>query len=353
VAVGCQAIRDTASGAEQFSLAQQIFGKGGPQLLGTIRTSTQDMRALFEEAKRLGVAISEVDASRIAVLDQEIKRAQDSMSGFGNNAASVLAPLWDAFARIKQGVAEQNLLFNNTFGRALLGLTQIVDKYTHFSERAKEAAASQRAVAEANRPAAEEFENASASAERNARALKAMQDAGRRRENLIREFMNPRERFEEKEREIIEAIKQVNNDAEKLPLIGGVTDKPRLDLLRKQHKELQEALRRLRADEAERQKGLADVAMPRDPPRHPLEGVLERLQAQRDFLESKLSLNPADTGPERAAALEHGTAAAFSASFGAKPIEKNTEALLRVNKQILEVQRRIEQKQFGKIEIGP
>ena len=78
------------------------------------------------------------------------------------------------------------------------------------------------------------------------------------------------------------------------------------------------------------------------------EALLAKLQAQQEFASSQPQPQ-ADTGPQRPAALERGTAAAFSASFGAqaKPFSK----LERLNEQILTVQRQINEKTGGNYRI--
>jgi len=63
-----------------------------------------------------------------------------------------------------------------------------------------------------------------------------------------------------------------------------------------------------------------------------------KLQAQKTYLESLDS--PQDRGPERAGALERGSAAAFSASFGSKAIDKTQTEMLRVEREIRDILKR-------------
>jgi len=68
-------------------------------------------------------------------------------------------------------------------------------------------------------------------------------------------------------------------------------------------------------------------------------------------LESSLPEDEADTGAQRPAALERGTAAAFSASFG--PVAKPMDRLARLTEQILAVQKRIDEKLGGTVSLSP
>jgi hypothetical protein len=78
----------------------------------------------------------------------------------------------------------------------------------------------------------------------------------------------------------------------------------------------------------------------------PLHAQIAKLQAHKAFAERQTALEgPVDNRRNQAGgALLQGSAAAFSASFGAKPVEKNIAELARLNQEILDVQRKIETK---------
>jgi hypothetical protein len=67
------------------------------------------------------------------------------------------------------------------------------------------------------------------------------------------------------------------------------------------------------------------------------EALLAKLQAQKDFVSTQQQ--QADTGTNRPAALERGTAAAFSASFG--PVAKPIDRVAKLNEEMLKVQREL------------
>jgi len=71
---------------------------------------------------------------------------------------------------------------------------------------------------------------------------------------------------------------------------------------------------------------------------------LAELQAKKTFIESLP--DRAQIG-DRPSALLQGSAAAFSASFGAKPADKKLADIAKLNEQILQVQRQIEAKLGG------
>ncbi|WP_254509891.1 hypothetical protein [Anatilimnocola floriformis] len=70
------------------------------------------------------------------------------------------------------------------------------------------------------------------------------------------------------------------------------------------------------------------------------EALLAKLQAQRDLLATDQP--QADPGSNRPAALERGTAAAFTASFG--PVAKPIDRVAKLTNELLIVQKRIEEK---------
>jgi hypothetical protein len=74
---------------------------------------------------------------------------------------------------------------------------------------------------------------------------------------------------------------------------------------------------------------------------------LAELLARREFLQTQPE-DEADTGAQRPGALERGTAAAFSASFG--PVAKPIDRLAKLTEQILQVQRQIDAKLGGTVD---
>lgn len=61
LAQATKTIYDAEAGTEQLALAQKAFGKGGGELIGTIKQMGGDLKAATKEAQRLGTVMSEQD----------------------------------------------------------------------------------------------------------------------------------------------------------------------------------------------------------------------------------------------------------------------------------------------------
>jgi hypothetical protein len=84
--------------ADKASLAMDIFGKGGAKLINTLGAGNGTIDELVEEAKRLGVSVSQVDAARIGAAKDAMDRVNASIEGVGNSLAIALAPMIEVAA---------------------------------------------------------------------------------------------------------------------------------------------------------------------------------------------------------------------------------------------------------------
>jgi hypothetical protein len=78
--------------AVQAAYAMDIFGKGGMQLLSTLRSSPQQLSALSDEAQRLGLAITPDSVERIGAANDALDRLAYATQGLGNVLAVEVAP---------------------------------------------------------------------------------------------------------------------------------------------------------------------------------------------------------------------------------------------------------------------
>lgn len=101
-------IADAVSGLDgkmrQTAAAQEIFGKRGKELVGILGEGAAAFEASREEAVRWGIAINEVDASRVAQANDALTKLDELSKGAANTLASDLAPaiktVADMFAKM-------------------------------------------------------------------------------------------------------------------------------------------------------------------------------------------------------------------------------------------------------------
>lgn len=93
------AISEIDSPADQAAAAMDIFGKSGVNLLNTIKAGPEALSALSDEAVKLGVSVSDVDAAKVGAAKDALDRAGAAITGVGNTLAIQLAPFIEVAAK--------------------------------------------------------------------------------------------------------------------------------------------------------------------------------------------------------------------------------------------------------------
>ena len=90
-------VADAMQGVEKQSdrvrLAMKLFDSEGVALVNTLSGGSDGLKEMAQEASRLGIAISRVDAAMIEQANDDVLRAKSVFQGFGNQIATELSPL--------------------------------------------------------------------------------------------------------------------------------------------------------------------------------------------------------------------------------------------------------------------
>lgn len=90
-------VADAMQGVEKQSdrvrLAMKLFDSEGVALVNTLAGGSGGLKEMAEEANKLGIAISRVDAAMIEQANDDVLRAKSVFQGFGNQIATELSPL--------------------------------------------------------------------------------------------------------------------------------------------------------------------------------------------------------------------------------------------------------------------
>lgn len=90
-------VADAMQGVEKQSdrvrLAMKLFDSEGVALVNTLSGGSDGLKEMAEEASKLGIAISRVDAAMIEQANDNVLRAKTVFQGFGNQIATELSPL--------------------------------------------------------------------------------------------------------------------------------------------------------------------------------------------------------------------------------------------------------------------
>ena len=91
--------------AERAAAAVDIFGKSGQQLLPLLLSGAEGIKAAQEEAEKLGLTFSRVDAARVEAANDAMSRLSAIFTGIAQTLAIQLAPFVDALSAKLVGVA--------------------------------------------------------------------------------------------------------------------------------------------------------------------------------------------------------------------------------------------------------
>lgn len=93
-----QKISEIENPTERATAAMGIFGKSGQALLPLLTSGAEGIKAAQQEAQKLGLTYSRVDAAKVEAANDAMSRAGKIAEGVGNQFAIGLAPYIDAAA---------------------------------------------------------------------------------------------------------------------------------------------------------------------------------------------------------------------------------------------------------------
>lgn len=92
------AIARVPNSAQRAAATTDIFGKSGQALMNTLTQGSDAIREQIDEAQKLGIAYSRVDAAKVEAANDAITRAQEAFRGTFTQAAAAVAPFVEAGA---------------------------------------------------------------------------------------------------------------------------------------------------------------------------------------------------------------------------------------------------------------
>lgn len=92
-----EAISRMKDPADRTAAAVKLFGKAGADLLPLLTQGASGVRALREESKRLGAAMTTEDVKRLQDADDSLKRVKEAAAGFGRTLVTLTAPALAGF----------------------------------------------------------------------------------------------------------------------------------------------------------------------------------------------------------------------------------------------------------------
>ncbi len=78
--------------ADRAAAAVHIFGKSGAEMLNTLNAGPAKIKALQEEAKRLGITFDDVGATKARMVTAALTKVNEASTAWGNQLAIALAP---------------------------------------------------------------------------------------------------------------------------------------------------------------------------------------------------------------------------------------------------------------------
>ena len=121
------AVADVSDAMERLALAQDVFGRGGAQLLPLLAEGAEGLRRARAEARRLGVTFDEDSARAAAEFDDAMVELKASVQGVQIALGAGLAPVLRAIAGIigPPLVAFGDLMRGNKILATAVGITTV------------------------------------------------------------------------------------------------------------------------------------------------------------------------------------------------------------------------------------
>jgi phage-related protein len=102
-------MRALPNDAERTRAAVTLFGKtAGPKMMAAMAQGSEGLRQLSQEARDLGIVISDEQAKQSEAYGDSLDRLKQSVTGFKNQfIGSAIGPLTEAFDHLKDAIVEQ------------------------------------------------------------------------------------------------------------------------------------------------------------------------------------------------------------------------------------------------------
>jgi len=324
--------------AEKAAAAVALFGKSGAELLNFLSGGSKGLAEMREAADRLGITFSRIDAQRVEEANDAIDRMRMAFGGLKQELVIGTAPALNITA-----TAFTNMLASLRNGDILGGLdllNNLADAQEKIAREAEDSFYNGQAASEAakaNQAYADSFDEISKSAGKVGPTLSSF-------EQMIKQL---------REDQLLVGLSGIDREIGKANISGQLNSQQRFEL----------------GSEATKLKDLEEEAKVRE---HANELIKQAIAPEKQFADLEKQITGLaeagkisweqymalyeegaaklaermpkpeepkvqDTGPERPTALLRGSAEAFSASFGAKPISDKLAESIALQRQMLKV----------------
>jgi hypothetical protein len=132
--------------AARTQVALTLFGKAaGPRMMGAMKQDSARLQELMDEAKALGVVMTEEQAHQSEAYIDAMSRLKQSVTGFKNQfIGSAIGPLTESFDHLKDAIVEQmpairevGKAFGQWLGDLVQRLPEIIAKIKEFGSWVK------------------------------------------------------------------------------------------------------------------------------------------------------------------------------------------------------------------------
>jgi hypothetical protein len=128
--------------AKRTQAAVALFGKtAGPKMMAAMKQGSEGLRQLSQEARDLGIVISDEQAKQSVAYGSALTRLKESVTGMKNQfIGSAIGPLTEAFDHLKKAIVEQmpaiqelGRNFGLWLGETVKRLPEIIEKIKEFA----------------------------------------------------------------------------------------------------------------------------------------------------------------------------------------------------------------------------
>ncbi|KKL79397.1 hypothetical protein LCGC14_2015220, partial [marine sediment metagenome] len=128
-----EAMNNVTSQSDRVRLGFKLFDAEGVALINTLKLNRKGLEEVADRAKRLGIAISRIDAAQIEQANDAVTLLKEGFKGVGNQIAIKLAPflkvLSDRFTRLIEDTGGFNKQIAATFNTAIKGVAFVADAF--------------------------------------------------------------------------------------------------------------------------------------------------------------------------------------------------------------------------------
>ncbi len=128
------AMKEVGSQAEKAQIANDLFGRSGMQMINMLDAGSEGLGAFADEAERLGITISRVDAAKIEAANDAWNRVKTSIKGVAQQISVALAPFLEWVADKFTEMATRGVNWGDITVKAIrfvaTGVAYLVDAWT-------------------------------------------------------------------------------------------------------------------------------------------------------------------------------------------------------------------------------